>query len=38
MLAREGHRKGLRVAAVDKIYGQGMDILKPSGYGTLASI
>ena len=33
MLARQAAESGYKVAALDKLYGQGMDVLKPSGYG-----
>ena len=34
VLASEAAGSGYRVAAIDKPRGPGMDVLKPSGYGT----
>ena len=35
VLMREAHDAGLRATALDKDFGSGMDMLQPSGYGTL---
>ena len=34
-LTHEARASGFRAAALDKIYGQGLDILEPSGFGFL---
>ena len=35
VLTQEARRAGNRVAALDKAYGRGMDVLQPSGFGSL---
>ena len=38
VLAREARNAGYNVAGVDILYSRGMDVLKPSGFGSLPCI